>query len=163
MRCALLISCLVLFCACTPRGPQPEAVKPNMVLDSTALGEDARIRARQFYEGDQLDFALFWYTHATQYNPQDKHAWHGKAATLGRLGRHQEALGAFEEALRIDSNYVGAIWHRACGFAAQLEKDKALTDLRRAIAIDSTIKSAAQQDSCFWWMWQDEDFLALVN
>jgi tetratricopeptide (TPR) repeat protein len=133
------------------------------MLDSAASGVDCRVRALQFYEADQLDSALALYTRATQYNRNDKYAWHGIAATLGRLGRYDEALPAYDEALRIDSNYVGAIWHRACGYANALQKDKALSDLRRAIALDSTVKQDAQQDKCFEWMWGDSVYLSVVR
>ena len=150
------------FCfGCATREQAPP--KAERILDSLSIALDFRIRAGQFYEADQLDSALALYTLATQYNRNDKHAWHGVATTLGRLGRHNEAGPAYDEALRIDPNYVRAIWHRACGHANVFEKDSALADLRRAIELDSTVKQGAQEDKCFDWLWADAEFLALVE
>ena len=154
---------LLLFAVVSCNTPRTENTKPKVAFDSIAVAEDCRIRAGQYYEADQLDSALALYTRATQYNRNDKHAWHGMASTLGRLGRHDEAGPAYDEALRIDPNYVGAIWHRACGHAKSLQKEKALADLKRAIELDSTIKSDARQDACFDWLWEDEEFLAVVR
>ncbi len=154
---------LWLFALAGCSTPRPESENSKASLDSVTVALDFRIRAGQYYEADQLDSALALYSKATQYNRNDKHAWHGVATTLGRLGRHDEAGPAYDEALRIDSTYVYAIWHRACGYAKNLQKEQALADLRRAIELDSTIKSDARRDACFDWMWEDKEFLSIVQ
>ena len=54
----------------------------------------------------------------TSANPRDPQAWTLKGMALMNLGRHQLALKAFQQALAIDPNYVGAL-----EAAAQLEYD----------------------------------------
>jgi tetratricopeptide (TPR) repeat protein len=54
----------------------------------------------------------------TSANPRDPQAWTLKGMALMNLARHQLALKAFQQALAIDPNYVGAL-----EAAAQLEYD----------------------------------------
>lgn len=163
MKITLLIICLSLIAGCTPR-ENSQTSKPARTLDSLELSQYYQTLGGQFYDEDiRNDSALYWYTRATEFNRDNKHAWHGVALALGRLGRHNESGPAYDEALRIDSNYVGAIWHRACGHAITLDKQQALADLRRAILLDSTVKQGAQEDLCFEWLWEDKDFLAVVR
>jgi len=163
MRCSISILVLVLVVSCSSHSPKVKTADSTTTLDSAALAEDAFVRGRQFYEADQLDSALAWYTRGTELNPTDARLWHGKGATLGRLKRHEEALAALDEAIRLQPIYTSAIWHRACENASHFDKDEALADLRRAIELDKTIRQAAKEDSCFYWLWDDTDFLAVTE
>lgn len=163
MRIFLLLVSFLVIVGCTSR-ETAQSVKPKRTLDSLEMSQYYQALGGQFYDEDiRNDSALYWYTRATEFNRDNKHAWHGVALALGRLGRHNESGPAYDEALRIDSNYVLAIWHRACGHAITLDKQEALADLRRAILLDSTVKQGAQEDRCFEWMWEDRDFLAVVK
>lgn len=163
IKLAAILFCLLLILGCNSRAPKPADTQPKALSDSASLAEEYRICAGQFYESDQLDSALYWYTRATEYDPDDPRGWHGKASTLSRMRRHDEAQDAFDVALQLKPDYVQAIWHRACDFSANLHREEALADLRRAIQLDSSMKSNAKEDPCFQWLWKDKDFLEVVK
>ena len=154
---------LLSVVACAPRDKQVPDNKPQVISDSAALCEECRVCAGQFYEADELDSALFWYTRATEYDPQSPQAWHGKASTLSRMLRHDEAQVAYDEALRLKPDYVLAIWHRACDYSVNLHREEALATLKHAVELDPSVKQNAKEDPCFQWLWKDDDFLKVVK
>ncbi len=162
MRVFILLLCGCLA-ACSPRLHTVNRAIQPISPDSAALCEECQICAGQFYQADLLDSALFWYVRATDFDPDNPQAWHGRASTLSRMLRHDEAQLAFDVALRLRPDYVLAMWHRACDYSVNLHREEALASLRRAIELDTSVKQIAREDQCFAWLRKDEDFLQAVK
>ncbi len=152
--------------ACSPRTPRPEqprVVVPLAPSDSATQAEELRNYASQCYESEEYDSALDLFTRATQLDPDDPQGWHGRGATLSKMLRHDEAQDALDIAIDLKPDYLVAIWHRACDHSVNLQKEAALSDLRRAVALDPSVKESAKQDRSFQWLWADSEFLSIVK
>ena len=56
--------------------------------------------------------SLECFENATQIKPQDPTGWNNKGVVLREMGRYQDALTCFNEALTIDSSYEPARQNR---------------------------------------------------
>lgn len=55
-----------------------------------------------------------------------------RAWTLNKMGRYAEAIDEIDAGLRLQPDYPGAFWRRACSYAALGKIDAAMADLERA-------------------------------
>jgi tetratricopeptide (TPR) repeat protein len=122
---------------------------PSPHADSAAIAKLYFDQGVDEYEPGRLDSALVMFSLALCWDPLSAPAWQAKGATLARMNRHEEAQTAFDAALRIRPDYLTAWWHRGCDNAVAGRVDEALSDLRQAIAIDSTVKSWPFEDACW--------------
>jgi tetratricopeptide (TPR) repeat protein len=134
----------------------------TITADSARKAADYYEMGYSEYEPGRLDAALAYFDSALSYDPQSSSAWHGKGSTLARMNRHEEAQAAFDEALRLRPDFRQAWWHRGCDNAVAGHVDAALSDLRRAIELDSTVKSWPFQDPCWNNLLDDRDLLKLT-
>ena len=63
-----------------------------------------------------------------------------------QLDRYEQALGAFDETIRLDPADALAHYNRACSYSLLGMRDEALRDLRRAIELDGTLRQTARTD-----------------
>jgi tetratricopeptide (TPR) repeat protein len=117
--------------------------------DSAAIAESYFDQGVDEYNPGRLDSALVMFDMALRWDSLSAPAWQAKGATLARLMRHDEAQRAFDAALRIRPDYLTAWWHRGCDNAVAGRVEEALSDLRQAIAIDSTARSWPFEDACW--------------
>jgi len=90
------------------------------------------------------DFTLF--EHAIEVNPDSSSAWY-HLGFAQRAARHDAAaIGSFENAIRIDPDYWQARWHLAGILLGLGEKDAAIAEMRKSLAIRSTLLSDRRVD-----------------
>jgi cytochrome c-type biogenesis protein CcmH/NrfG len=77
-------------------------------------------------------------------DPDDPTLWWGKGATLLLLDRSQEALHAYEQALRLRPDYPEAWWGKAQALIYLSEPDKALAAYDQALRFHP-------DDPLLWW------------
>jgi hypothetical protein len=82
---------------------------------------------------------------------------------LDHFDRDEEAEDAYRQAERFDATNKQAIWHRGCFYARAGEKDKALRQLRKVIALDSGYAIGVRTETCWTELWGDPDFLAVAG
>lgn len=58
---------------------------------------------------------------------------------------------------------ANAWYNRACVYSIKGEKEKALSDLKKAIELDKSNKEKAKKDEAFKNLREDEDFKKLVE
>jgi tetratricopeptide (TPR) repeat protein len=71
--------------------------------------------------------------------PNYASAWYKKGAVLNALGRSEEAITSFEEAIRIKPDFASAWYNMACLNMLRGKIEKALSDLEKAIEIGGDI------------------------
>jgi tetratricopeptide (TPR) repeat protein len=93
------------------------------------------------------------------YRPADHKAWDTKGSILSRLGRHREALVAYERAALIDQS--NALYHYNGGIALQKlrKKQEAADRFRFALQDNKAFEKAAdalehlEDEQPSWWDW----------
>lgn len=94
---------------------------------------------------------------------EDKEVWVNKDVTHDKVGRHDEALKAVDKAIELKPDYADARYNRACVYSMKGEKEKAFSDLKRAIGLDKSYKEKAKKDEDFKNLWEDKDFKRIVE
>jgi len=77
--------------------------------------------------------------------------------------KYYSVLESLEKAIELKPDDAGAWFNRACLYALKGERENALSDLRRAIELDSSFKEKAKKDKDFEALWDDEEFKKLVE
>lgn len=131
--------------------------------DSLFLADDMTEVGWDLRSYEDYDSALVWFDSALIYNPEHSQAWHGRALMLDELNRESEAVIAYQNSERFDPENRQAIWHLGCHFARAGEKEKALTQLRKVIALDSSYAVGVRTEDCWIGLWHDTDFLEVVG
>lgn len=94
----------------------------------------------------------------------------GHAPSDNNLGVMDMAEGLLDEAeqrlfraSRLSPGFVDPVYNLACLFARKGDREKALTQLARAVAMDPTVAGWARQDPDFFGMKEMAEFSALVK
>ena len=87
-------------------------------------------QAQRYVEGERLT------AHTTRQHPDDRDLWNIRGVFLRVLGRQDEALDAFDQALRIDPQFAGAAINRGNASLDQGDNAAALTAFARALELD---------------------------
>jgi tetratricopeptide (TPR) repeat protein len=93
-------------------------------------------KAVGLYTDGNFQEALLYYEIAISQDPNFIHAKRGRARTLMQLGRDPEALRAFDEVLKLDSNSAVSFANRALLEDRMGLYEKAIADYVRAIKMD---------------------------
>jgi tetratricopeptide (TPR) repeat protein len=86
-----------------------------------------------------------------------------KGLSLAALNRYEEAIAAFDEAIKHKPDYIGAVYNKACAYSLMRKKSEMLEWLAKAIAVDGKYEQKAQTDSDFEFYHNDPDFRKLVG
>ena len=86
-----------------------------------------------------------------------------KAITLHNLGRYEDALEVYDKAIEIKPEFDSAWYNRACAFSLTNKKEDSLFNLKRAIELDISYKKRAKKDTDFEKLWDDSDFIKIVE
>ena len=86
-----------------------------------------------------------------------------KGVALGKLGRIDEAVKAYDKAIEIKPDFAEASYNAACTYCLKGDKENALRNLSKAIKSDAKCKEYAKKDEDFKNLWDDEDFKRLVG
>lgn len=99
-------------------------------------GDLAYHAAEKFFEDADYVRALEEYERALAENKDHVHALRGHARSLMKLGRHQEALAEFNEAIARDPAFAATYANRGILYDLMGQYDKAIADYERALALD---------------------------
>ncbi len=143
--------------------PGVQSVPASSRDDSLFLADDFAELGWDQYSYEDFDSGLVWFDSALKYNPDHSQAWHGRALMLEKLDRDPEALVAYRNAERLDPQNRQAIWHFGCHLARAGEKELALNQLRKVIALDSSYAIGVRTEDCWTSLWHDLDFLEVVG
>lgn len=114
-------------------------------------------------EMKQFEEASKAFDKATKLDPKRPDVWGMKAGTLAKLGKFDEALVSANKGVELmPASFVG-IYNRACIYSLKGDKAKALSDLKKAIEINPSIKQHARTDEDFISLFDDEDFKNLTK
>ncbi len=79
------------------------------------------------------------------------------------MGRYEEAIIAYDQALNIKSDYAVVFYNKACCYALQNQIDLALDNLETAINLDAEkMKKAAIDNEDFDNLGENERFKNLI-
>ena len=100
---------------------------------------------------------------AIEIKPDFYKAFNNKGTTLVNLGRYEDALEVFEKAIEIKPDDADLWYNRACAFSLTNKKEDSLYNLKRAIEFNSSHKRKAKKDTDFEKLWDDSDFIKIVE
>jgi tetratricopeptide (TPR) repeat protein len=112
------------------------------------------------FQAGRLAEAESAYRAALAQVPGDPMVTHNLGATIAAQGRHREAIGCFDEALRADSGFVSAHYNRALALLALGDTPAAITSFGRAAALEPE-HHEAHRALGFLWLAQGERGRAL--
>jgi tetratricopeptide (TPR) repeat protein len=107
--------------------------------------------------------ALKAYDKVIGLNPDFAEAWGNKGITLIKVGRYEEALKAYDKVIGLKPDFALAWYDRAGIYSIKKKKDKALSDLKKAIELDASYKEKAKTDEDFKNLRKEGDFKSLVE
>src|SRR5262245_10923457 len=116
--------------------------------------------AMTHFQGGRLAEAETAYRAALAVVPTDPAVMHNLGVAIAAQGRHQEAIGCFEQALRADSGYVSAHYNRAVALTALGQTQDAIKAFSRAAALEPQ-HYQAHRALGFLWLSQGERGRAL--
>jgi tetratricopeptide (TPR) repeat protein len=90
------------------------------------------------------DFTLF--EHAIEVNPDSSSAWYHLGFAQRAAGHDAAAISSLETAIRLDPDYWEARWHLGGILLSRGEKDQAIVEMRRSLAIRSALAADRRVD-----------------
>jgi tetratricopeptide (TPR) repeat protein len=94
--------------------------------------------------------------------PDSAANWGVKARALHSMHKYEEAISSYNRAVQLDPDQAEYIYQRGCVYCLKGDKANALTDLKKAISLDTQLKEWAPKDEDFKSLWDDEDFKKLT-
>ncbi|MGP1371495.1 MAG: TPR end-of-group domain-containing protein, partial [Almyronema sp.] len=82
---------------------------------------------------------------------------------LRKLGRYEEAIAAYDQALTIKPNNANVTYNKACAYGLQEKVELAIKFLSQAIELDFKYREMAKTDSDFDAIRDDEQFQQLLK
>ena len=111
------------------------SLQEALQLSDDTLDSITRLTAAHYADG-KVESALALCRGLVHLRPRDARGWTALGAILVRLDRHDEALPALDEALRLDPDDIAALVNRAECHLAAADNRRAAVDLDRAIELD---------------------------
>jgi len=112
---------------------------------------------------DRYEEALKASDKSIKLKPDHAYAWYNKGRALTYLDRYEEALKAFEKAIELKPDYADAWYIRARIYSIKGDKEKSLFDLKKSTELDLSYKEKAKENKDFEKLWDDKDFLKLIE
>ncbi len=108
--------------------------------------------------------AIKSYQKAIEIKPDLHEAFNNLGLTYAKTENYTEAIKSYQKAIEIKPDDHKAFYNLACTYSLQNDKAKALHYLEKAVQLNpSENKAMAKQDKDFESLWQDKDFLDLVE
>jgi len=149
---ALILLAFALYSWLDSRGPETSsaskraipqgASKKKTVLDAKELYD----RAREFQKNGRLREARRLYQRTLALDPQNVQAVNNIGVTYLQEKNFTEAQKNFEDAMRLQPDYVDPYYNLACLYAIQGDTRKGLDYLRRAVSLDASVREWARND-----------------
>ncbi|WP_024970206.1 TPR end-of-group domain-containing protein, partial [Microcystis aeruginosa] len=86
-----------------------------------------------------------------------------RGSALDDLGRYEEAIASYDQAIKINSNDADAYYNKACCYGLQNNVELAIENLQRAINLDVKYQDMAKTEQDFEQIRGDERFQRLLN
>lgn len=86
-----------------------------------------------------------------------------RATVLCNEGRAEEAVSLLDRALVHDPTSVRVLYARACAWALQKDAERAVSDLRSAIAVDPSVRFQAANDIDFELIREEPAFIDVIE
>ena len=115
------------------------------------------------YEMKQYEDLLALSAEIIALDKDNPEGWIMKGLALSSLEKMDESLEAYNHALSINPDLPDALYNRACIYAQQGDKTKALKDLSKTFNIHPGFKEHAKTDEDLKTLWDDEEFKKLVE
>lgn len=133
--------------------------------------------ARSYYDAKAWDEAATWADRLVDEAPRSTTGWQMRANARTFALRHEEAVEAYEDAIREltallddpDSFYFGddpmggMHFNHSCVLAKLGRREEALDALRRAARIDLVWAERAREDDYWETYWEDDEFAAVCE
>ena len=103
-------------------------------------------RARQFQKSGRLREARRLYQRTLTLDPRNVQAVNNIGVTFLQERNFTEAQKNFEDATRLQPDYVDPYYNLACLYAIQGDTKKGLDYLRRAVSLDASAREWARND-----------------
>jgi tetratricopeptide (TPR) repeat protein len=100
---------------------------------------------------------------AAQLEPANPYIYSTRAWAQNGLNKKRQALEDFDKSLALAPNNSGMHWGLAMYCALTGERDRALSELSKAIRINNGYKQKAKSDKNFQSLWNDDAFRKLVD
>ncbi|MCU0445597.1 MAG: tetratricopeptide repeat protein [Microscillaceae bacterium] len=116
-----------------------------------------------YFDLEEYELAAETFQKATVIDSNIYTIWNNLGVVHIHQKKYNEAKESFEKALNIDSSDDDAYFNLACVYSLENNRAKSLEYLQKAINLDAKNKASAKKDKDFEWLWNDPDFLALVQ
>jgi tetratricopeptide (TPR) repeat protein len=100
---------------------------------------------------------------ALQLEPKTSFAYSARIWAHNFLGNKSKVLEDLDRSIELAPNNLWMHWNAAAFWALSGEKGKAIAALGKAIRFNSTLKQRVKTDKNFQSLWNDADFIKLVE
>ncbi|MBW2311126.1 MAG: tetratricopeptide repeat protein [Deltaproteobacteria bacterium] len=142
------------------KGVSPrDASKKEVLLD----GKDLYERARRLQKSGRSREARRLYLKALTLDPQNVQAVNNIGVTFLQERNFIEARKRFEDAVRLQPDYVDPHYNLACLYAIQGDTKRGLDYLKRAVSLDASVRQWARNDDDLWGLRALPEFEEVVK
>jgi Flp pilus assembly protein TadD len=149
----LILLAFGLYSWLDSRGPDTTSAS-KMAMPQAASKQEAAVdakefydRARQFHKSGRSREARSFYRRALALDPQNVRAVNNIGVTFLQERNFTEARRSFEDAVRLEPDYIDPYYNLACLYAIQGDTKRGLDYLRRAVSLDGSVRQWALDDS----------------
>lgn len=148
----LILLAFVLYSWLDSRGPETtsasKGVSPQGASRQEAVidAKDLYDRARRFQKSGRSREARRLYQRTLALDPHNVHAVNNIGVTFLQERNFIQARKSFEDAMRLQPDYVDPYYNLACLYAIQGDTIKGLAYLRRAVSLDASAGEWARND-----------------
>jgi tetratricopeptide (TPR) repeat protein len=118
-------------------------LKQKAAVDAKGLYE----RARRFQKSGRSREARSFYQKVLALDPQNGHAVNNIGVAFLQEKNFTEARKSFEDAMRLQPDYVDPYYNLACLYAIQGDTKRGLDYLKRAVSLDGSVREWALADA----------------
>jgi tetratricopeptide (TPR) repeat protein len=148
----LILLAFILHSWLDSRGPEMPSASKRAITQGASRHEalldakDLYDRARRFQKSGRSREARRFYQKALTLDPHNIHAVNNIGVTFLQERNFTEARKSFEDAIRLQPDYVDPYYNLACLYAIQGDTKKGLDYLRRAVSLDTSVRKWARND-----------------
>ena len=145
--------------------PASESVKPTVQPDPTdsARAEEFYQRACLLHRSGRLEDSKGFYKKALMLDSNSVKALNDLGVVYMQGRDYAEAQKSFEHAIQREPDYVDAYYNLACLYALKGEKIRGLTNLKKAISLDSSVREWARKDRDLQSLKRQPEFQEIIG
>ncbi len=149
----LILLAFGLYSWLDSRGPERTSASKNAIPQGDSKQEaavdakDLYDRARRFQKSGRSREARELYRKALALDPQNVHAVNNIGVAFLQERNFTEARKSFEDAVRLQPDYVDPYYNMACLYVIQGDTKRGLDYLKRAVSLDGSVREWALADA----------------